>query len=117
ERGVLLMAGVSAGIGAIFRAPFAGAIFAAEVLYREPDIEAEVVVPALLSSIVSYTVYCAVHGFGHLFTGTEAFTFTHPTALLCYVGLGLVVAFGGIAYVTALDRTTKLFQKLRITNY
>ena len=48
ERSILLMAGVSAGIGAIFRAPFAGAIFAAEVLYREPDIEAEVLVPALL---------------------------------------------------------------------
>ena len=38
---------------AIFRAPFAGAVLAAEVLYREPDIEDEVQVPALLSSIVS----------------------------------------------------------------
>ena len=117
ERGVLLMAGMSAGIGAIFRAPFAGAIFAAEVLYREPDIEAEVVVPALLSSIVSYTIFCAVHGFGHLFTGTAAFTFAEPEALICYVALGLVVAFGGIAYVTSLDRMTKLFQRIRITNY
>jgi CIC family chloride channel protein len=117
ERGVLMMAGVSAGIGAIFRAPFAGAIFAAEVLYREPDIEAEVVVPALLSSIVSYTVYCAVHGFGHLFTGTAAFAFTEPASLLCYAVLGGVVAFGGIAYVTLLERSTHFFKRLRITNY
>jgi CIC family chloride channel protein len=117
ERGILLMAGVSAGIGAIFRAPFAGAIFAAEVLYREPDIEPEVLVPALLSSIVSYSVYCAVHGFGHLFTGTEAFAFVDPVALLCYGALGLVVAFGGIAYVTLLDRTTAMFRRWRITNY
>jgi CIC family chloride channel protein len=117
QRGVLLMAGVSAGIGAIFRAPFAGAIFAAEVLYREPDIEPEVLVPALLSSIVSYSVYCSIHGFGHLFTGTEAFTFAEPVALVCYGALGLVIAFGGIAYVTLLDRTTAMFRRWRISNY
>lgn len=117
ERGVLLMAGVSAGIGAIFRAPFAGAIFAAEVLYREPDIEPEVLVPALLSSIVSYSIYCSVHGFGHLFTGTEAFGFSDPVALLCYGALGLVISFGGIAYIKLLAGTTALFRRWRITNY
>ena len=117
ERGVLLMAGVSAGIGAIFRAPFAGAVFAAEVLYREPDIEAEVLVPALLSSIVSYSVYCTVHGFGHLFTGTESFAFANLASLVCYIALGLVVAFGGIAYVTLLERMTRWFRRWRITNY
>jgi chloride channel protein, CIC family len=117
ERRVLMMAGVSAGVGAIFRAPFAGAIFAAEVLYREPDLEAEVLVPALLASIVSYTVFCAVHGFGHLFTGTAGFTFTNPTSLLCYIVMGLVIAFGGIAYITLLERTTRVFKRWRITSY
>ncbi|MEO8548757.1 MAG: chloride channel protein, partial [Kofleriaceae bacterium] len=99
ERRILLAAGVAAGIGAIFRAPFAGAIFAAEVLYREPDIEAEVVVPALLSSIVSYSIYCGVHGFGHLFTGTAGFAFADPRSLGCYAVLGGVVAIAGVAYV------------------
>lgn len=117
ERRVLLAAGVAAGIGAIFRAPFAGAVFAAEVLYREPDIEAEVLVPALLSSIVAYTVYCGVHGFGHLFTGTSKFTFDDPWALLCYAALGIATAFAGIAYVTTLARTTERFRTWRITNY
>ncbi len=117
ERRVLMMAGVSAGVGAIFRAPFAGAIFAAEVLYREPDLESDVLVPALLASIVSYSVYCAVHGFGHLFTGTAAFTFTDPSALLCYIAMGLVVAFGGIAYITTLERITHAFSSWKISNY
>jgi CIC family chloride channel protein len=117
ERRILMMAGVSAGVGAIFRAPFAGAIFAAEVLYREADIEADVLVPALLASIVSYTVYCGVHGFGHLFTGTTSFTFTDPMSLPCYAALGLIVAFGGIAYIKLLDRTTHLFSRWRISNY
>ena len=117
QRRILLAAGVSAGIGAIFRAPLAGAIFAAEVLYREPDIEAEVVVPALLSSIVAYSIYCAVHGFGHLFTGTSGFTFDDPRALGCYAVLGLVTAFGGIAFVVVFGRTTRLFKRWRISNY
>ena len=117
ERRVLLAAGVSAGIGAIFRAPFAGAVFAAEVLYREADIEAEVLVPSLLASIVSYTVYCGVHGFGHLFTATGGFTFDNPLALLCYAALGIALAFAGIAYVSTLDRLTARFQRWRISNY
>lgn len=117
ERRILLAAGVSAGIGAIFRAPLAGAIFAAEVLYREPDIEAEVVVPALLSSIVAYSIYCAVHGFGHLFTGTSHFAFNDPRALGCYAVLGLVTAVGGATFVTIFGRTTRLFRRWRISNY
>ena len=117
ERRILLAAGVAAGIGAIFRAPLAGAIFAAEVLYREPDMEAEVVVPALLSSIVAYTIYCSVHGFGHLFTGTGHFAFTDPEALMCYAALGLVCAFGGIAFASMFDHTTRLFKRWKISNY
>jgi chloride channel protein, CIC family len=117
ERRILLAAGVAAGIGAIFRAPLAGAIFAAEVLYREPDMEAEVVVPALLSSIVAYTIYCSVHGFGHLFTGTGNFAFTDPEALMCYAALGLVCAFGGIAFASLFDHTTRLFKRWKISNY
>nr|HEX4312382.1 chloride channel protein [Kofleriaceae bacterium] len=117
QRRMLLAIGIASGIGAIFRAPFAGAIFAAEVLYREPDIEAEVVVPALLSSIVSYTVYCAVHGFGHLFTGTGGFTFEQPIELSGYAVLGIAVAIVGIVYVKTLDRVTRYFTGLRITNY
>ena len=113
----MLAAGLAAGVGAIFRAPLAGAIFAAEVLYREPDIEAEVVVPALLSSIVSYSLYCSVHGFGHLLTGTEAFAFRDPRALGCYVVLGLVTAFAGIGFVKFFDIGTAYFKKLPVSNF
>src|SRR5262249_31059076 len=48
ERRVLLAAGMGAGVAAIFRAPLAGALFAAEVLYRSPDFESEVIIPAAL---------------------------------------------------------------------
>jgi CIC family chloride channel protein len=45
ERRVLMAAGMGAGVAAIFRAPLAGALFAAEVLYRSPDFESEVIIP------------------------------------------------------------------------
>jgi CIC family chloride channel protein len=57
DRRILLAAGMGAGIGAIFRAPLAGALFAAEILYRDSDLETEVIVPAAVSSVVGYTVF------------------------------------------------------------
>jgi CIC family chloride channel protein len=117
ERRILLAAGMASGVGAIFRAPLAGAIFAAEVLYSGPDIEAEVLIPALLASIVSYSVYCSVHGFGHLFTGTGNFAFTHPTALPAYAVLGVVCGLGAIAFVNTFNVFSKAFGRLMVSNY
>jgi CIC family chloride channel protein len=57
DRRILLAAGMGAGIGSIFRAPLAGALFAAEILYRDSDLETEVVVPAAVASVVGYTVF------------------------------------------------------------
>ena len=42
DRRILLAAGVGAGVGSIFRAPLAGALFAAEMLYSEPEFESDV---------------------------------------------------------------------------
>ena len=68
QRRVLLAAGMGAGVGAIFRAPLAGALFAAEILYRETDFESEVVLPTFISSATAYCVFCGWFGeFGTLF--------------------------------------------------
>ncbi len=57
ERRVLMAAGMGAGIAAIFRAPLAGALFAAEVLYWSPEFEPEVIMPAGLACVVSYCTF------------------------------------------------------------
>ncbi len=49
ERRILLVAGMGAGIGAIFHAPLAGAIFAGEVLYREIEIESEAFIHTVIA--------------------------------------------------------------------
>lgn len=117
ERRILLAAGMAAGIGAVFRAPLAGAIFAAEVLYSGPDIESDVLIPALLASIVSYSLYCSVNGFGHLFTGTTGFAFTSAAALPAYALLGLVCGAGAITFVRVLEVTETAFKRVRLSPY
>ncbi len=57
DRRIMLAAGMGAGVGAIFRAPLAGALFAAEILYQDADLESEVIVPAAIASIIAYSVY------------------------------------------------------------
>ena len=57
DRRILLAVGMGAGIGAIFRAPLAGALFAAEILYRDSDLEGDVIVPAAVAATVSYSVF------------------------------------------------------------
>jgi chloride channel protein, CIC family len=56
DRRILLAAGIAGGIAAVFRAPLAAAIFAAEVLYRGPDLESDVLIPAFIAAVVGYLV-------------------------------------------------------------
>jgi chloride channel protein, CIC family len=57
ERRLLMLAGAAGGIGAIFRAPLGGALFAGEVLYMTTATEAAALLPCLASSIVAYSVF------------------------------------------------------------
>jgi len=100
ERRVLMAAGMAAGIGAIFHAPLAGALFAAEVMYRGTDFEHETLVPAFISSIIAYSVFGWIYGFHPLFC-TPAHVFDTPAVLLPYLLLALVAAFGAMLYVRA----------------
>jgi CIC family chloride channel protein len=99
ERRLLLLAGAGAGIGAVFRAPLGGALFAVEVLYREVEFESAALVPTFVASIVSYSIYCALSGkWGAIFRVPEV-RFDHPVELLLYLALGVVCALMGILYV------------------
>jgi CIC family chloride channel protein len=55
EPRVLLVAGVAAGISAVFRTPLGAALLAVEVLYRD-GFESDALVPSVLASVVSYSV-------------------------------------------------------------
>ncbi|MBC7110192.1 MAG: chloride channel protein [Archaeoglobi archaeon] len=89
ERRTLLICGVAGGIGAIFKAPFGGALFAIEVLYRE-DIEVDSIIPAFISSVVSYSLFASVFGFTPIFS-TPSYHFS-PEHLIGFAVLGIFAA-------------------------
>ncbi len=116
ERRIMMAAGISAGVGSIFRAPLAGALFAAEVLYRDPEFESEVIIPAGISSVVAYCLFCLVFGWGSLFD-TPPFEFTNPLELGPYMILALVLVATGVFYVKAFYGVTALFKGIKIPNH
>ncbi|WP_155303165.1 chloride channel protein [Desulfosarcina widdelii] len=112
ERRIMMAAGVGAGVGSIFRAPLAGALFAAEVLYRDPDFESEVIIPAGISSVVAYCVFCLRFGWGSLFS-SPPFNFQNPLELGPYLVLALVLVITGIFYVKTFYGTIHLFESIK----
>ncbi|KAA5543901.1 chloride channel protein [Roseiconus nitratireducens] len=118
DRRILLAAGMGAGVGAIFRAPLAGAIFAGEILYSDADLEADVIVPAATSSIVAYSVFTQILPQGTRFTplfGRELHhTFSSPIELFPYAFLAVLLILAGILYVVTFERFGVWFRQLPI---
>jgi CIC family chloride channel protein len=127
ERRVLMAAGMGAGVAAIFRAPLAGALFAAEVLYRSPDFESEVIIPATLACIMAYCTFgLALHwtgaGWSPLFVlepeVTKALTFTNPLRLLSsYLLLALFMVLLATLYTRSFYGLTHLAKRVPIKNH
>ncbi|MFO7965692.1 MAG: chloride channel protein [Desulfobacterales bacterium] len=116
ERRIMMAAGIGAGVGSIFRAPLAGALFAAEVLYRDPEFESDVIIPAGISSVVAYCVFCLVFGWGSLFSSPD-FHFNNPMELGPYVVLAMVLVVTGIFYIKSFYGTISLFQRINIPHH
>jgi chloride channel protein, CIC family len=118
ERRVLMAAGMGAGVAAIFRAPLAGALFAAEVLYRSPDFESEVIIPAALASITAYCSFGIVFGWQPLFLIPEdikrLLVFNDPLRLVPYLFLALFMVVLAMFYTRSFYGLTFLFHRLRI---
>ncbi|MDR0965077.1 MAG: chloride channel protein [Myxococcales bacterium] len=116
DRRILLAAGMGAGIGAIFKTPLAGALFAAEVLYREIDFEPEVLAPSILASVVAYSVFAFFFGFDPLFA-TPDFVFRDPRELLPYALLALGVALGARLFIAVFYKTRDAFAALPVPKF
>ncbi len=110
ERRVLLVAGIAAGISAVFRTPLGAALLATEVLYRD-DFEAEALVPAILASVVSYSVVIAAFGETTLFAVSGRFPF-RPVHLPLYAALAVVVSLAGATLAKALHGVRRASARL-----
>jgi chloride channel protein, CIC family len=66
DRRILIMAGAAAGIGAIFKAPLTGIIFALEAPFKD-DLAHDALIPSLVAAVSSYLTLIAVNGSRPLF--------------------------------------------------
>ena len=113
---IMAAAGLSAGVSCIFRAPLAGALFAAEVLYRDPDIEPEAILPAGIASVAAYCVFCLAFGWGSLFD-SPALKFQNPLELGPYIILAGILVIIAVFYIKVFYGITGIFKNLSIPNY
>jgi chloride channel protein, CIC family len=122
ERRVLLAAGMGAGVAAIFRAPLAGTLFAAEILYCSPEFEPEVILPTGLASVVSYCTFGVLAfrlggttaPWRPLFDAPGSLVFTSAWELLPYSVLAIWVAVLAMVYVRTFYAIQHAFESVRI---
>jgi len=116
DRALLVACGMGAGIGSIFHAPLAGALFAAEVLYREIDFEFEVIVPATVASIIGYATSAFWLGWDPLFRTSET-PFRNPVELVGYLLLAGILALAAGIFVRVFYGTRDRFRALRVPDW
>ncbi|MCL4322744.1 MAG: chloride channel protein [Deltaproteobacteria bacterium] len=114
DRRTMLVAGIGAGIGAIFKSPLAGAMFGVEVLYSEMDFEGGALMLSIIAAIVGYSIYAYFYaGFSPVVL-TPMFTYSRPVILIFYAVLGIFLAFMGNFYIRFFYWVHGIFKKIRI---
>ncbi|HSB80631.1 MAG TPA: chloride channel protein [Candidatus Methylomirabilis sp.] len=117
ERRMLVLAGMAAGLSAIFRAPLGMAIFAGEILYAGLAFEFEALQYTLISAVVAYAVNGLIAGWAPLFLLPSNLTFTRPVALLGYAILGVVAGIVGALEPPIFYGIRDFFSQLRVPRH
>lgn len=109
-RGQFSLAGTAAGLGAIFKAPLAGALTSVEVLYKE-DFEAGAFATSIVAAVISFTVYTAWIGIEPMFPGVPNFNFVNAKELFFCALLGIFCVPFSLLYVWSYNETEKRFSR------
>lgn len=113
---IAVVAATASGIGAIFRAPLGGALLGAELLYKD-DMEADALMPSLISSIIAYVTFGSVYGFNPIFGTLSGVVFDQPVQILWFVIIGLAAGAMGRLYCTVFYRTTDFCDALPLPGW
>jgi chloride channel protein, CIC family len=118
ELRALLVAGCAAGVGAIFGCPLGGALFAASVLYRQPEFEGSALVSAFIASAVGYSTFHAFWGTGtRVLSHTESLAFASAGEMPVYALLGLVCGATAIVFSVCIRRSERAFAALPLPGW
>src|SRR5690606_8344908 len=81
------------------------------------DVESDALVPSFIATIIAYSIFGAVEGFGPIF-GTQArFGFTDPAQLGWYALIGLACGLVGLLYITNFYGLTDRFHHLAMPRW
>ena len=116
-RRILMTAGISAGIAALFQAPLAGAIFGFEVLYSSSDIEYDCILPCFVASTIAYTIFAYFFGWGALFPMPTDIAYSNGLRLLPYFVLAFVITFGVRFYIGCYTSVERSFGEMKIPGW
>ena len=97
ERRILLIAGVAAGISAVFRTPLGAALLAVEILYKD-GFESDALIPSVLASVVAYSIVTSIFGETTLFDHAARFEF-EPAHLPLFALLALLLSACAILFL------------------
>jgi CIC family chloride channel protein len=112
ERRSLLLAGMAAGLAAMFRAPLGMAIFAVEILYSGMVFESEALIYTVIAAVTSYAFYGLFAGWDRLFEIPAGLVFEDPVTLPSFALLGILAGVMGALLPSLLYRTRDLFRRL-----
>src|SRR5688572_21938033 len=112
ERRILLVAGLAAGVSAVFRTPLGAALLAVEVLHRD-DFESDALVPSVLASVTSYSVFISFFGEATLFSHAPRYPFVLEHLPL-YALMALFVSLAALGFLKLLHATRRLFERLKM---
>jgi CIC family chloride channel protein len=115
ERRILMVSGVAAGIAAVFRTPLGAALLAVEVLYRD-DFESDALIPAVLASVVAYSVVISIFGESTLFLSPGHFPFIIKHLPL-YALLALMVSALAVMFLSSLRTVQRVTASLTIPRW
>ena len=96
DRRLMLISGAAAGMGAVFRAPLTGLVFALEMPYKD-DLAHEALLPSLISSVVAYATLAVLTNAQPVFKFAGTVNFRAPELAWAAL-LGIAIGVIGMAY-------------------
>jgi CIC family chloride channel protein len=117
DRRTLILAGAAAGIGAIFKAPLTGIIFALEVPFKD-DMAHNALVPSLLAAVSSYLTLISIDGSQPLFQfpGLASLSILpFGPSFLDLLGsamLGLIVGIAALGFIAVFKGVARVMKRI-----
>lgn len=108
---VLVLAGLAAGVGALFRTPLGGTLLGVQILHGA--FELELLLPCAVASLCACLVFDLVLGFGPMLSHAGLGPFLRLADLLPLLALGVLCALLGRAYCFSLPYLGRVLAPLR----